>query len=112
MGVGLGLGAALSWGLADYFAALAGRAVGAQRVVVGFCLLATELLAIVVLAAGGLGPVDAGRLPLFVGSARSAGFPIWPSTERWPSARRHAWRVTRSSRRPATGPDSTAASRT
>lgn len=66
MGVGLGAGASLSWGLPDYFAALAGRTVGAQRVVVGFCLLAAALLAIVVLPAGGLGPVDAGRLAVFV----------------------------------------------
>ena len=36
MGVALGLGAALLWGLADYFAALASRGIGALRVVLGF----------------------------------------------------------------------------
>ena len=33
MGILLGLGAALSWGLADYTAAVAGRTLGATRVV-------------------------------------------------------------------------------
>jgi drug/metabolite transporter (DMT)-like permease len=45
MGILLGLTAALSWGLADYFAALASRQTGAFRVVLGFHLAAMVLLA-------------------------------------------------------------------
>ena len=41
MGILLGLTAGLSWGLADYFAAMASRRTGALRVVLGFHLLAT-----------------------------------------------------------------------
>jgi drug/metabolite transporter (DMT)-like permease len=53
MGIALGLAAALSWGLADYFAALASRRTGALRVVLGFHVTATVLLAVLVFASGG-----------------------------------------------------------
>ena len=53
MGIALGLAAALSWGLADYFAALSSRRAGALRVVLGFHVVATALLAIVLFASGG-----------------------------------------------------------
>jgi drug/metabolite transporter (DMT)-like permease len=52
MGIALGLAAALSWGLADYFAALSSRRTGALRVVLGFHLVATALLAVAVFASG------------------------------------------------------------
>ena len=44
MGIFLGLTAALSWGLADYFAAVASRRTGSFRVVLGFHLVAIVLL--------------------------------------------------------------------
>lgn len=66
MGIALGLGAALSWGLADYFAALASRSVGALRVVLGFHLFALIPLGILVLATGALDHVKADQLPVFV----------------------------------------------
>ena len=44
MGILLGLTAALSGGLADYFAALASRRAGSFRVVLGFHLVAMVLL--------------------------------------------------------------------
>ncbi len=53
MGIALGLAAALSWGLADYFAAMSSRRTGALRVVLGFHLLATGLLAVILFASGG-----------------------------------------------------------
>lgn len=53
MGIVLGLAAALSWGLADYFAAMASRRAGALRVVLGFHLMATALLAVLLFASGG-----------------------------------------------------------
>jgi drug/metabolite transporter (DMT)-like permease len=52
MGILLGLTAALSWGLADYFAALASRRTGSFRVVLGFHLSAMVLLVALVLATG------------------------------------------------------------
>ncbi|MGH3013977.1 MAG: EamA family transporter [Gaiellaceae bacterium] len=52
MGILLGLTAALSWGLADYFAALASRRAGSFRVVLGFHLAAMVLLVAVLLATG------------------------------------------------------------
>lgn len=61
MGVAFGLTAALCWGLADYSATIASRAIGSSRVVLGFHLIATALLAVVVLATGaldGLAAVD------------------------------------------------------
>jgi drug/metabolite transporter (DMT)-like permease len=66
VGIALGLGAALSWGLADYFAALASRSVGALRVVLGFHLFALVPLGILTLATGGLDHVKADQLPVFV----------------------------------------------
>jgi drug/metabolite transporter (DMT)-like permease len=53
MGIVLGLTAALSWGLADYFAAMASRQTGSLRVVLGFHVTATALLAVLVFASGG-----------------------------------------------------------
>jgi len=66
LGIALGLGAALSWGLADYFAALASRGVGALRVVLGFHLFALIPLTILVLATGGLDRLTFGELAIFV----------------------------------------------
>ena len=66
MGIALGLGAALTWGLADYFAALASRGVGALRVVLGFHLFALIPLTILVLATDGLDRLTFGELAVFV----------------------------------------------
>jgi drug/metabolite transporter (DMT)-like permease len=66
VGIALGLGAALSWGFADYFAALASRSVGALHVVLGFHLAAMIPLTLLVLATGGLAHVSLGQLPVFV----------------------------------------------
>jgi drug/metabolite transporter (DMT)-like permease len=57
MGIALGLAAAVSWGLADYSAAITSRRIGSVRVVLGFHLLATVIVALAVLASG-----EAGRL--------------------------------------------------
>jgi drug/metabolite transporter (DMT)-like permease len=63
MGILLGLTAALSWGLADYFAAVASRRAGAFRVVLGFHLVAMILLGLLLVATGeGLGDVGGGDL--------------------------------------------------
>ena len=67
MGVALGLGAALSWGLADYFAARASRGIGALRVVLGFHLFALIPLTVLVLATGGLARVTGHEIVFFVG---------------------------------------------
>jgi drug/metabolite transporter (DMT)-like permease len=66
MGVALGLAAATSWGCADYVAARAARAIGSIRVVVGFHVVATALLAVLVLATGTLERVGLDDLPLFI----------------------------------------------
>ncbi len=66
MGVVLGLGAALSWGLADYFAAVASRGVGALRVVLGFHLAALVPLGVLVLATDALARVNDTQVALFV----------------------------------------------
>ena len=66
MGIALGLGAALSWGLADYFAARGSRTIGALRIVLGFHLASMVPLTILVLATGALSNVKADQLPLFV----------------------------------------------
>ena len=66
MGVALGLGAALSWGLADYFAAVASRGVGALRVVLGFHLAALIPLTVLVLATDSLAAVSPAQVALFV----------------------------------------------
>ena len=75
MGVALGLGAALSWGLADYFAALASRGIGALRVVLGFHLLALVPLTVLVLATGGLTKVSGSVIAFTSGSEPWAGSP-------------------------------------
>jgi drug/metabolite transporter (DMT)-like permease len=66
VGVALGLGAALSWGLADYFAAVASRSAGALRVVLGFHLVALIPLTALVLATGALAHVGTGQVAVFV----------------------------------------------
>jgi drug/metabolite transporter (DMT)-like permease len=67
VGIALGLAAALSWGLADYFAAVASRRTGALRVALGFHLLATALLAVLLFASGGdLSGLTRGDLAWFV----------------------------------------------
>jgi drug/metabolite transporter (DMT)-like permease len=60
VGIAYGLAAALCWGLADYCATVASRATGSSRVVLGFHLIATAILAVVVLATGALDDVAAG----------------------------------------------------
>jgi drug/metabolite transporter (DMT)-like permease len=55
MGIALGFAAAVSWGLADYGAAMASRRIGSMRVVLGFHVVATVLVALVVLASGEVG---------------------------------------------------------
>jgi drug/metabolite transporter (DMT)-like permease len=67
MGVALGLGAALSWGLADYFAAVASRRVGALRVVLFMHVAAMVLLTVVVLATDGLAGVGLDELGVLFG---------------------------------------------
>lgn len=63
MGILLGLTAALSWGLADYFGAMASRRTGSFRVVLGFHLAAMLLLSALVAAKGeGLSDVSGGDL--------------------------------------------------
>jgi drug/metabolite transporter (DMT)-like permease len=63
MGILLGLTAALSWGLADYFAAITSRQTGSFRVVLGFHLAAMVLLAgLLVVTGEGLSDVSAGDL--------------------------------------------------
>jgi drug/metabolite transporter (DMT)-like permease len=66
VGVALGLGAALSWGLADYFAALASREVGALRVVLGFHLVAMIPLTVLALTTDALARVSVGQLLVLV----------------------------------------------
>ncbi len=67
MGIALGLAAALSWGLADYLAAVASRRTGSLRVVFGFHVVAIALLAVLLVASGeSLAAVSAGDLAWFV----------------------------------------------
>lgn len=67
MGLAFGLGAALCWGLADFFAALAARRIGTLRVVIGFHALAMAALAVMVLSTGALADLKWADLPPFVG---------------------------------------------
>jgi drug/metabolite transporter (DMT)-like permease len=68
MGILLGLTAALSWGLADYFATLASRRTGAVRVVLGFHLAAMVLLSGLLLVTGeGLADVSDADLAWLAG---------------------------------------------
>lgn len=63
MGILLGLTAALSWGLADYFAAITSRRTGSFRVVLGFHLVAMVLLGgLLVITGEGLSDVSSGDL--------------------------------------------------
>jgi drug/metabolite transporter (DMT)-like permease len=67
VGIALGLAAALSWGLADYFAALSSRRTGALRVVLGFHLIAVVLLASLLFGSGGgLADLSAEHVAWFV----------------------------------------------
>jgi drug/metabolite transporter (DMT)-like permease len=66
MGVLFGLGAAVTWGSADYVAAIAGRRIGSHRVVLGFHVVATVLLALLVLGTGSLEGVTAADVAFFV----------------------------------------------
>jgi drug/metabolite transporter (DMT)-like permease len=59
VGVAFGLAAALCWGLSDYTATIASRAIGSTRVVLGFHLIATAILAVVVVATGALDGIPA-----------------------------------------------------
>lgn len=75
MGILLGLTAALSWGLADYFAAVASRRGGAFRVVLGFHLLAMVLLGLLLVVTGeSLGGVSRGDLAWFAFLGLLGGF--------------------------------------
>jgi drug/metabolite transporter (DMT)-like permease len=65
MGIALGLGAAVSWGAADYFVALASRRVGALRVALGFHLTALVPLGVIALATNALATVSPGEVVLF-----------------------------------------------
>lgn len=67
VGIAFGLGAALSWGLADYFAAVTSRSIGALRVVLGFHVTALLGLGVLVVATNGLARVHAGQVAVFVG---------------------------------------------
>ena len=66
MGLAFGLAAALCWGLADYFAALAARRIGTLRVVMGFHVVAMAVLTAIVLATGRLKALDWEDVPPFV----------------------------------------------
>jgi drug/metabolite transporter (DMT)-like permease len=66
VGVAFGLAAALCWGLADYNATLASRAIGSFRVVLGLHLIATAILAVVVVATGALDGFPASEAWKFV----------------------------------------------
>jgi drug/metabolite transporter (DMT)-like permease len=66
VGIALGLGAALSWGTADYFVALAARSIGALRVALGFHLAALIPLTGLVLATDALARLTWSEVPAFV----------------------------------------------
>ena len=66
MGVLFGLGAAVTWGSADYVAAIAGRRIGSHRVVLGFHIVATFLLALLVFGTGSLEGVSTADVAFFV----------------------------------------------
>ena len=66
MGIAFGLGAALSWGLADYFAAVASRRIGALRVVLGFHLVALIPLTVLVLVTDALARVNLAEVSVLV----------------------------------------------
>jgi drug/metabolite transporter (DMT)-like permease len=66
MGILFGLGAALSWGLADYVAAVASRQIGTYRVVLGFHVIASLVLGAIVFLGNGLGSAGWSDMPFFV----------------------------------------------
>jgi drug/metabolite transporter (DMT)-like permease len=65
MGVLFGLGAAITWGCADYVAASAGRRIGPARVVLGFHVVATVILVCLVATSGSLADVTTTDLVFF-----------------------------------------------
>jgi drug/metabolite transporter (DMT)-like permease len=65
-GLALGLAAALSWGFADYSAALASRETGALRVLLGLHITAMVLLGIACAVTGDLARVAAADVPPFL----------------------------------------------
>lgn len=65
MGILFGLGAAVTWGCADYVAARAGRRIGSLSVVLGFHVIATIMLALLVVTTGALADLCASDLPFF-----------------------------------------------
>jgi len=67
MGLTFGLGAALCWGFADIFAALASRRIGALRVVLSFHVVATVLLVALAIATDALSGVTWQDVLPFVG---------------------------------------------
>lgn len=67
MGIAFGLGAALSWGFADYFAAMASRSAGPLRVVLGFHLIALVPLMALALATGALARVTGMQVLVLAG---------------------------------------------
>lgn len=66
MGLAFGLGAAVCWGFADFFAALASRRIGALRVVLAFHVVAMILLVGLVVAVDGFAGVTWNDVPPFV----------------------------------------------
>lgn len=67
MGLTFGLGAALCWGLADFYAALASRRVGALRVVFASHIVAMLVLTALMVALGGFAPLAWSDVVPFVG---------------------------------------------
>jgi drug/metabolite transporter (DMT)-like permease len=67
MGLTFGLGAAVCWGFADFFAALASRRVGALRVVLYFHMVAMVLLVALAMVVDGLAGVTTADVLPFVG---------------------------------------------
>jgi drug/metabolite transporter (DMT)-like permease len=67
VGIALGLTAALSWGLADYVAALSSRDAGTLRVVLGFHVLATVILGLLCAGTEALDDVRWADVPPFIG---------------------------------------------
>lgn len=66
MGLTFGLGAALCWGFADFFAAVASRRIGALRVVLAFHVVAMVVLIALAIALGALSEVTGSDVLPFV----------------------------------------------
>lgn len=67
MGLAFGLGAAVCWGFADFFAALASRRIGALRVVLSFHVVAMVVLVALAIALDSFAGVTWGDVGPFVG---------------------------------------------